>query len=270
MKKVATLAAVLAVTFLAAGCALTDYDGFPGHQTQSEAKLWGTDIAFSGFGADDGTYTTTVKYDNRAGQGVVTINNYRNPVVGSFTRDGQIDQDGDDIQGSGGILGGKFLPYFRSVDSAAGTCEFFANIVYDKSANGPGVAVCISGAQEEIDKDLDLQAAFSSLDHLLNQIWSGALKGSFSMEVTELRINGAAVPVAPFSIYASAESLRPGRFLIDGSQPNAAALIQSILDNTEHLAPVNLGLVFSGGLRFDLPSNMTVAFNHDALWNVVN
>jgi len=102
LKKAALSAAIGAMTVVAIGCALTDYGGFPGHTTQSEAKLWGKEVAFSGFGGDfDGTYSYTAKYANGY---PVTINSYRNAVVGAFSRDGIVDRDGDDIQGRGGSL----------------------------------------------------------------------------------------------------------------------------------------------------------------------
>ncbi len=269
MRKTLVLLSVLAMAAFVFGCAITDYNGFSGHNTQSEAKLWGKEVAFSGFGPDDGTYSYTVKYDNRGGQGVATINSYRNPVVGSFKRDGQIDVDGDDVQGSSGILGGKFLPYFKAVDAAPG-CQFFTNITFDKSPGGASVALCILGAVEEVDKDLDLQANFSSVGDLLKQVWSGALGSSFSAEITQVWINGAAVNVEPFSIGAAATAYRPARFSLDGSQPSGAGFIQAILDNTDHMAPANIGFTFAGGMTVNAPAGLKVAFNHDALWSILS
>src|SRR4029079_10461340 len=37
---------VAAVALVAAGCAISDYDGWPNHQTQSESKLFGSEISF--------------------------------------------------------------------------------------------------------------------------------------------------------------------------------------------------------------------------------
>lgn len=31
----------------------------------------------------------------------------------------------------------------------------------------------------------------------------------------------------------------------------------------------SVGLQFAGGLHFNLPNQFTVAFNHDALWNLL-
>lgn len=255
--------------FVAAGCAITDYDGIGGHKTAGEAKLWGQEVSFSGFGGGtDGTYSYTVKYDNSAGQGPVTINSYKNPVVSSFSRDGLVNRDGDDVQGRAGDIGGKFLPWVKAVDTEAGVCGFDANVTFDKEGN-VGVYSCYTGFLEENDKDLDLQAAFGSLDDLFGSIWSGALYGNFTMDITALNINGVAVPVEMFSVHAFAESLRPSRFLIDGTQPNAAAFIEALLANTRHLEPVNLGVTFAGGMTFNLPNGATLAFNHDVLWGLL-
>lgn len=257
--------AVLAMGVIAGGCAITDFSGFPDHNTQSEAKLWGTEIAFNTGDDNTGTYAYTVKYDNRAGQGTVTINSYKNDVFSSFGRDGVIDRDGDDVQGSSGEAGGKFLPWFRAVDvTGGGTCEFFDNITFDKSATGAGVALC-STTNEEIDKDLDLQTAFASVGDLLDQIWSGAVSGAFTMEVTSLELDGVTVPVDTFSITARSNGLRPIQLAVDLTQPAGNSLIQAVLDNTNHLEPVTLALNFDGGMTFRLPANARVAFNHDSL-----
>src|SRR3989442_7276151 len=52
LKKAALSAAIGGMAVFAIGCAITDYDGWSGHQTSSEAKLWGSEVAFSGFGGD--------------------------------------------------------------------------------------------------------------------------------------------------------------------------------------------------------------------------
>lgn len=267
MRKTVFSMALITLAIATVGCAISDYDGIPDHKTTGESKLFATEIAFSGFGADvDGTYAYTVKYDNSLGSGNVTINSYRNPIFSSFTREGLIDQDGDDVQGSGGTLGGKFLPQFVSVDSAP-DCQFDDNLTQDKSTLGPGVFLCISGFQEEIDKDFELHAAFSGIGDLLNQIWSGSLQGDFTLELTGLTVDGVAVPVDTFSIGAGALANRPGRFTIT-NQPSTASLIQAILDNTQHMAPVDLGLTFAGGLTFHLPAGMKIAFDHDVLMSL--
>lgn len=245
------------------GCAITDYDGHTDHKTTAEAKLWGAEISFSGIGPDSGTFSYTVKYDNRGGQGDVTIFSYRNPVVSSFSRDGVVDRDGDDVQGSAGVLGGKFNNWVVAVDSAPG-CQFGANVTQDKSAAGPGIFFCITGSQEEVDKDFSLHAAFSSFDDMLGQIWSGALGREFTLDVTALRIDGVSVPISTMPIGARHNGTRPMQFTIENG-PGVQSAIAAILANTQDGQPVTLGLELAGGLSFNLPSGIAVGFDHNVL-----
>lgn len=261
-----------AMVLVSTGCALTDYEGHSGHQTSAEAKLWGGEVSFEGTGdpAYDGTYSYTVKYNNRTARDVnLRTQNYRNPVIGSFSRDGQIDRDGDDVQGSRGILGGKFASYWTVTDPAAG-CQFDLNRIQSHGgAPPPGILLC-DVAVEEVDKDLELQAPFTSLGDLVGQMWSGALANGFTAELTAVTLNGVNVPLSsPLSIRAEANGVRPVNFRIDMSQAGAASLIQGILANTSHRAPVTLGLQFDGGMSLTLPSQTKVAFNHDILWHLL-
>lgn len=248
------------------GCAITDYDGHPSHKTTGEAKLWGQEIAFSGFGADvDGTYSYTVKYNTTPGVGAdrVSILSYRNPVVGSFSRDGQIDRDGDDVQGSSGILGGKFNNAYVSVDTAPG-CQFGDNLTQVK-IGPPAAFLCVAGAIEEIDADFELGEAFASLDDLFGQIWSGALQGDFTLHLTSIRFDGVSHDLLPgVEILAAAGTNRPVRYRITNG-PGVQDLVTVILNNTESMTPVSIGFGFEGGLSVDLPANMKFAFDHQAL-----
>jgi len=264
-RKAGSSLAVGAMAAVAIGCAVTDYAGIPSHTTQSEAKLWGKEVAFTGFAPDlDGTYSYTVKY--APGSNVV-INSYLNPGIISFSRDGLVDRDGDDIQGRSGSAGGKFNKQFVAVDQTPGApCGFFANITFDKSANGPGLALCFFGFSEEVDKDLDLQDAFSSLGDLFAQIWSGALASSFTMQLTSVTVNGVTIPLTnAVNLDVRHNGLRPINMAVDGSTPGAQELIRALLNNTPDGESVTLGVGFDGGLSFSLPSGMTVAVNHAAL-----
>lgn len=267
LKKAGLSAAIGAMAVFAIGCAMTDYDGWAGHQTQSEAKVWGSEIAFSGFGTGyDGTYSYTVKY---APTSPVDINSYRNPVVGSFSRDGQVDRDGDDIQGRSGVLGGKFNKYWVAVDRLRGPCEFFTNITFDKSPDGPLAASCNS-ASEEVDKDLELQDAFASVGDLFTQIWSGAVARSFTLQLNSITVNGAAVPLTnALTLDVRHNGVRPINVAADMSTPGGQDLIRALLNNTPDRQPVTLGIGFDGGMAFGLPTTMTVAFNHAALQSVL-
>ncbi|MFP5286038.1 MAG: hypothetical protein ACLGI9_09900, partial [Thermoanaerobaculia bacterium] len=226
-----------AMTLVSFGCAITDYEGHSGHQTASEARLWGYEIAFSGTGSPelDGTYSYTVKYDNRTARDVnLRIVTYRNPIVGSFSRDGQIDREGDDIQGRRGILGGKFAAYWTTTDPAAG-CQFDLNRIQSHGGAPPPAILLCDVATEEIDKDLELQAPFTSVGDLFGRIWSGALDNGFTLELTGIKLGGVNVPLSsPLSINARANGTRPIQFSIDLSQAGAASLIQGILANTSN------------------------------------
>jgi hypothetical protein len=262
------LLALAAMAMFSGGCAITDYDGVPGHQTASEAKLWGTEISFlTGDPNLDGTYSYTVKYDNRGGRDSrMKIISYRNPVPSSFSRDGVVDRDGDDVQGRTGTLGGSFQTQYVAVDPAP-DCQFAANVTQDHSGvpGGPPISLCAT-INEEIDKDLDLQADFASLDDLLGKIWSGAVSGGFTLELQGLTLNGVDVPLPQvISFGAQSNGLRPIGLTIDLTQPGGKDLIRTILNHTSDGVPTSVGLSFSGGMRMDLPGQIKVAFNHDAL-----
>ncbi|HEV8580289.1 MAG TPA: hypothetical protein VGX68_14575 [Thermoanaerobaculia bacterium] len=272
MKRSSLILGLAAMAMMTAGCAITDYDGVASHQTASEAKLWGSEIAFiTGDPALDGTYAYTVKYDNRNGRDPrMKILSYRNPIPSSFSRDGVVDRDGDDVQGRKGVLGGTFAIQYVAVDPAP-DCQFFANITQDHSGvpGGPPIAFCTT-VNEEVDKDLELQADFSSLGDLLSQLWSGAVTGSFTMELTGLSINGTDVPLGQtFSIGAKSNGVHPTQWKVDLTRPGGAALIQTLLNNTADGVPTRVGLTFSGGMQVDLPSQIRIVFSHAALSNLL-
>lgn len=271
MKHSVSFLCMAAMALLTVGCAITDYDGLAGHQTQSEAKLWGTEVSFiAGDPNLDGTYAYTVKYDNRGGRDAnMKIITYRNPVPDSFSRDGVVDRDGDDVQGRSGILGGKFLPQWVAVDPLPG-CQFDANITQDHSHGAGPLASLCETVLEEIDKDLDLQASFSNAGELLGQIWSGALNNGFTAELNGITINGATVSLAhAVTVNAKANGTRPINVSVDLTQPGGRDLIQAILANTQDGVPVSLGFNFAGGMALKTPGNAKAAFDHTALWNAL-
>lgn len=268
MKHSLLLVGIAAMTLFSGGCAISDYEGHEGHQTAAEAKLFATEIAFTGTGdaALDGTYAYTVKYDNRGGRDTnLRIYTYRNPVPSSFSRDGQIDRDGDDVQGRSGILGGTFLPQWTATDPLPG-CQFEANRIQSHRGSPPPPILLCEVVLEEIDKDLELQAGFTSTGDLLAQIWTGALNDGFTLELTGIKLGGVNAPLTtPLSIGAKANGQRPTQISIDMSQPGGAALIQAILDNTTDRVPVSVGLSFNGGMSVDLPSSLRLGFDHAVL-----
>ena len=256
-----------AMALMATGCAITDYEGYIGHHTQAEAKFLFAEISFiTGDPALDGTYAYTAKYDNRGGRDVnMKIYSYRNPVPDSFSHDGQVDRDGDDVQGSGGILGGKFLPIWTVTDPAP-DCQFFANRIQSHGgAPVPPLAFC-DVVEEEVDKDLDLQASFASTGDLLAKIWSGAVAGGFTAELNGIVINGSTLPLSQaVSIRATSNGTRPVRFSVNLTQPGGKGLVQAIVNNTQDGVPVSVGLRFNGGMAVDLPSRIKVLFDRQAL-----
>ncbi len=264
-----SVAGTFALLALTTGCVITDYGGIPAHKTSAEAKLWGTDIAFSGFAPDlDGTYAYTVKYDNANANSAAahTIFSYLNPVFASFTRDGLVDQDGDYVQGSAGTAGGKFNNQFVAKDpTPGGACEFFSNVTQDKSSTGPLLALCDTGFGEEVDRD-DLGEDFASLDDLFSQIWSGSLSSSFTADVVGITLNGTPVSLTnALSISMKHNGTRPMQIAIDASSPGGQEMLQAILDNTVHGEATSVGLDFSGGLSTVIPGNVVMAFNHDGI-----
>jgi len=273
MLRRALILGVAVIALMSAGCAISDYEGYANHQTAGEAKFWAAEISFSGTGDPnlDGTYAYTAKYSNGATHDAnMKLYTYRNPVQLSFSRDGQIDRDGDNVQGRGGVLGGKFGPFWTVTDSAS-DCQFEANPV-QRHAQAPAVPPLLlcDTVEEEIDNDLELQASFASTGDLLSQIWSGAVTGRFTAEVNGVVINGVNFPVSPVaSLGASATPNRPARFSIDVSQPGSKALIQAILSHTSNRVPVSVGFRFNGGMSVDLPSRIKVSFDHASLQNML-
>src|SRR6266581_2540467 len=221
--------AVVAVSTVGVGCAITDYRGWPEHKTAAEAKLWGDEIAFLGFSpALDGTYSYTVQYNCR-GMGIscpVTITSYRNPVFASFSRDGIVDRDGDNIQGKYGslttapaTLSGKFSTAFVAYDDADG-CQFYG----------------IPGSPP-------LKQNFLSVGDLFGQIWSGALGRSFTLNVNAIELNGVRVDLTnTLSIAAAQNGERPINYAIDMSSPGGKDLIRAILNNTASGQPVTVAV----------------------------
>lgn len=273
MKKLAWRLAVLAMFGVIVGCALTDYTGLANHKTTAESKLWGKEVAFSGFDPPiyNGTYSYTVKYDNTNGYNVV-INSYQNEIVSSFNRDGIVDKDGDDVQGKPGELGGKFLPFFISVDTALG-CGFFDNITYDKSPLGAMIALCFDGnadVVEEIDKDtFDLQAAFTDLDNMFKSIWTKQTGSPFGMDVQTIRLNHVDYNVSSFPLEIQHNGRRPRTVLISNSTGLQQAF-QVILDHTGDMVPTNFGFSVAGGLTLDLPDSAQAGFNHAAIQGLLS
>jgi hypothetical protein len=296
--------ATAAMSMLAVGCAISDYQGWLGHQTESEAKLWGSQVAIltqPDPTGDSGTYEYTVKYDwrsvttdpNMTGNQfpVVTIFSYRNPVFAAFSRDGCVDRDGDELQQRPGAVNrgngcnlavpeGKFRPKWEFEDRAPG-CQFFANFKkeYDSPPkNPPAAALCLTAPSEEIDKDLDLQGSaasnvkesFASIDALLGAIWSGAVGRTFTLNITSVKVNGTEMPLAaPAALSVQRNDVRPLNVAVDLNSPGAQSLIRALLTGTTNGAPATLEFTFDGGMHVAQPRILTVAFSHDELTSML-
>jgi hypothetical protein len=275
MRPLTKMLGVLAGAAVLSAC-ITDYAGWPEHNTQAEAKFWGQEIAVSsGDPTTDGTFAPTVKYDCRGvGQDCTYyLTTYRNAVFGAFSRDGIVDRDGDDIQGSQGSLtsapatpAGQFFKAYTWLDTDFTACQFFDNLRQNFLKFPPAVAVCFTAPTEEVDKDLDIQEQFGSLGDLFGQIWSGALGSSFTLELTAVELDGVSIPLAnALTIDMAHNGIRPHSFAIDLTTPGGQDLIRAILDNTQHRVPVTLGATFNGGMHFSMPVMMSFAFDHDRL-----
>ena len=275
MSRFTTMLGAVVGAVALSGC-LTDYAGWPEHNTQAEAKLWGQEVAVStGIPAEEGTYVPTVKYDCRGlGQDCTYyLFTYRNAVFGAFSRDGIIDRDGDDIQGSQGSLtsapatpAGQFFKAYTWRDTDYTSCQFFDNLWQNFLKIDPQVAVCNTAPIEEVDKDLDIQAQFNSLGDLFSQIWSGALGKSFTIDMNAIEIDGVSIPLNnTLSIAMSHNGIRPYGFAIDLTTPGGKEFIQALLDNTTDGVGVSLGAMFDGGMHFTMPLLMKFAFNHERL-----
>lgn len=275
MRTLTKMLGVVAGAAVMSAC-LTDYAGWPEHNTQAEAKVWGSEVAASmGDPSVDGTFVPTVKYDCRGvGQDCTYyLTTYRNAVFGAFSRDGIIDRDGDDIQGSQGSLtsapaepAGQFFKAYTWIDTDYTACQFFDNLRQNFLKFDPAVAVCQTAPSEEVDKDLDIQEQFSSLGDLFNQIWSGALGKTFTLELTAIQLDGVSIPLAnTLSIGMGHNGVRPHSFAIDLTTPGGKDLIRAILDNTTDGVPVSVGASFNGGMQLNMPIHMSFAFNHERL-----
>lgn len=273
---------LLAVTLVglvafAIGCAVTDYPGIPSHKTQAGARFWGSEVAFSGFGANDGTYSYGAGYDSTKPGYSVRIDSLRNPVFGAFSRDGIVDRDLEDTKGKRGSLtlvpatpAGRFGEGFIAVDPTPGVpCEFFSNITQNHTGGPPLLALCFSSFNEEVDSDQDLQASFGGIDDVLNKIWSGTLQGSFTAQITSININGTEIGlVQPASIGASTAPWRPTAITFTNSA-GVKEILNDILLNTTSGAGNRISFTLDGGARISLPASMSVAFDHNAIRNVL-
>ncbi len=281
---VRTLTAFSLVGIFSAACAVTDYTGYRGHATDFEAKMMGVEYAFSGFGsATDGTYVYTVAYDwtDINAPSDILIRAYRNPVSGAFSNDGAVTQDGDVVRYQAGDLSldhspaipaGRYDRQWKYLDSSPG-CQFGDNFVDTDEDNPilPSISICYNAPVQEGDrKNRSLQDSWASIDALANHVMSVEPGSPLTLAMTSIELNGTVVNLDNAAeIFAVAQGTRLGGILLDGSTPGGQDLIKALLDNTEDGLPVDIKATFDGGMVFSLPSNMTVAVNHDQLFEAL-
>src|SRR5438045_1159982 len=211
------------------GCAITDYEPWPGHKTQGDAKLLFDEIAFTGFDPNlDGTYAYSVNYDHSSipigafpsititswhNNGGTIVNGVASPPA--FNPDGLADRLGNLNNEFGSFFfvppwtkDAKWGKFFVAVDTD-GDCQFFDNVTQDFSGSptGPGTALCFGGAQEETGDIVELES-FKSLDQLVGRIFDGSLGNAFSLSLTSVAFasGGEHKMINPLSVAAPASA----------------------------------------------------------------
>lgn len=303
-KKLWLNAAVVAMSSIAVGCAITDYVGWAQHKTGGDAALWASDVAFqTGNPTLDGTYNYTVAYDCRGftntgpicgvpsfvffqpgpAQPTIIITSLRNPVIGAFGWTGVVDdRPGSNIQGRAGSTtfppftpAGKYMPAWVSADNQGG-CQFyglpFTPPLKQNFLGVPwGLATCFLFPQEEVDANQDLQQNFASLSDLMSQLWSGAIGSTFTVQLTQLTLNGTTVALTnPATISVIANNLHPGAMSIDLTTPGGQDLLRALLNHTVDGQAVTVSGTFAGGMSLAMPANLSVAVNHSVLSQMVH
>lgn len=303
-KKVWLNAAVVGLSSIAVGCAITDYVGWAQHKTGGDAALWASDVAFqTGIPGYDGTYNYTVNYNCRGftntgaqcgvpsfvifapgpAQPTTIITSLQNPVIGAFGWTGVVDdRPGSNIQGRAGSTtpppftpAGKYMPAWVSADNQGG-CQFYGfpgapPLKQNFIGLPPGIGLCFTFPVEEVDANQDLQQNFASLNDLMSQLWSGALGTSFSVQVTQLTLNGTTVALTnPATIGVIANNLHPGAMSIDLTTPGGQDLLRALLNNTVDGQAATMSATFAGGMSLALPASLSVTVNHSVLSQMVH
>ncbi|MCG8421190.1 MAG: hypothetical protein MJE77_24985 [Proteobacteria bacterium] len=265
------------------GCAVSDYEGYLGHYTSSQAKLVGFEVAFSGLGRGyDGTYAYSVSYDNRNRLSrdsifkTIRIRTYQNPVPGAFTNEAAVVQDADALECSAGDLSsdhnpaipaGSFHEKWKFVDLAP-DCQFSDNYWDGTDSYFPIITLCFTAPQQEADyKDLSLlQDDFASLTEFVNRALDATPGETLPLEVEGIELNGQLRNLTErLPLYTVSSGSSIGQMMIDLSGEAGRQVKQAILDLTDHMQPVTVKLNFSGGMRFGMPNSLQFAFDHNRL-----
>lgn len=266
------------VAFIGVGCGYSDYPGHPAHKTQKEAHLNNLSTVVTGYGAEyDGTYTYTAKYNNLRWQKPnfsfkSVIKSYRNIVNNSYPTRPGVFVDGDKMNNARGFSGGKFKKHWVATDTdpveIGGIDNFDQSAPLDEDGNWiePGIVMAIEGPETEIDAyNIDLQSSVKNASDLLAKLVSnGGSLNEVSMSITDIKFDGRNVSIEPYTIDMNVSGFSNLELLIK-NQENSDALLNTIINNTQHLKPVDLTLQFDNGMEFELPSKFKLMFNHDVL-----
>jgi hypothetical protein len=140
----------------------------------------------------------------------------------------------------------------------------------------PATPACRGRRDKDSDKDSDKDTDddnndFASIDALAKQLWSGALNGSFSVDLVGFDVIKAAggsnaKKVVSLSEKAEGETeaagLRPTGFTLDITSPGGQALIKALLANTSDNEAFRVNARFSGGMTVESPKGMTFRVSH--------
>lgn len=265
---------VLVVT----GCGYSDYPGHPGHKTQKEAYVPSMNTVISGWGDEyDGTYVHSVKYNNRNWQKInfnfsVKITSYKNIVTSSYPHRPNIFPDADDFNRATGFSGGDFHKYWIAEDkdpnAVGGLDNFDQSQPLDADGNwiAPGLILTVDAPEQEVDRvDWDLQSSIKNAAGLLNTLVSNKGKVSnLELTINGLELDGQLHSVENFNVGFSTNGMGVSEVLLK-KQKSAKNVLNTIIENTEHLEKVDVKLHFTNGMAIALPKSMTIMFNHDVL-----
>jgi len=269
---------VSTMALIGVGCGYSDYTGHPAHKTQKEAHLNSLSTVVTGYGAEyDGTYVYTARYNNLRWQKQNfsfknVIKSYRNIVNNSYPTRPGVFVDGDKFNNARGFAGGTFKKYWVATDTdpdtVGGLDNFDQSHPLDDDGNWiePGLILSIDGGETEIDAfDVDLQSSVKNSSDLLTKlVANGGSLDQVKMAITKIEFDGLPVSVEPYTIDVNVAGFSNVELHIK-NQKNSKTLLNTIINNTEHLKPVDISLQFDNGMEFELPKKFQLMFNHNVL-----
>lgn len=269
---------ISSIALIGVGCGYSDYTGHPAHKTQKEAHLTSLSTVVTGYGAEyDGTYIYTARYNNLRWKSPNfsfknVIKTYRNIVNNSYPSRSGVFVDGDRFNNARGFSGGTFKKHWKAVDTdpdtVGGIDNFDQSFPLDDEGNWiePALVVSIDGGETEIDAfNVDLQSTVKNSSDLLTKlVANGGSLDQVKMSITGIEFDGREVNVEPYTIDMNVSGFSNVELHIK-NQKNSKALLNTIIDNTQHLKPVEITLQFGNGMEFELPKKFQLMFNHNVL-----